>query len=135
LWLGSGIEETFPPDPEPQVRIRLLPPLSLSQRGPADAVGQSRALAGAGAGAGKTKTGRLWTYVRDERPFGGPRPPAALFFYSADCKDERPQAHLKEFRGVIHADGYAGFYELFAGGRIFEVGCWAHVRATERLPA
>src|SRR5437763_5099075 len=79
-------------------------------------------------GTGKTKTGRLWTYVRDERPFVGSRPPAALFFYSPDRKGEHPQAHLKDFRGVIHADGYAGFNELFVGGRIVEAGCWAHVR-------
>jgi transposase len=79
-------------------------------------------------GTGKTKTGRLWTYVRDERPFGGARPPAALFFYSPDRKGEHPQAHLRDFRGVIHADGYAGFNELFIGGRIVEAGCWAHVR-------
>ena len=79
-------------------------------------------------GTGKTKTGRLWAYVRDERPFAGSRKPAALFFYSPDRKGEHPQAHLKEFRGVIHADGYAGFNELFAGGRIVEAGCWAHVR-------
>ena len=78
--------------------------------------------------AGKTKTGRLWTYVRDERPFAGARPPTALFFYSPDRKGEHPQAHLKDFRGVIHADGYAGFNELFVGGRIVEAGCWAHVR-------
>jgi hypothetical protein len=58
-------------------------------------------------GTGKTKTGRLWTYVRDERPFAGAQPPAALFFYSPDRKGEHPQAHLKEFRGVIHADGGA----------------------------
>jgi transposase len=79
-------------------------------------------------GTGKTKTGRLWTYVRDERPFAGTRPPAALFFYSPDRKGEHPRAHLKDFRGVIHADGYAGFNELFVGGRIVEAGCWAHVR-------
>lgn len=79
-------------------------------------------------GTGKTKTGRLWTYVRDERPFAGARPPAALFFYSPDRKGEHPQAHLTDFRGVIHADGYAGFNELFTGGRIVEAACWAHVR-------
>src|SRR3954453_11303106 len=79
-------------------------------------------------GTGKTKTGRLWTYVRDERPFAGSRPPAALFFYSPDRKGEHPQAHLKDFRGVIHVDGYAGFNELFAGGQIAEAACWAHVR-------
>jgi transposase len=79
-------------------------------------------------GTGKTKTGRLWTYVRDERPFTGSRPPAALFFYSPDRKGEHPRTHLKDFRGVIHADGYAGFNELFVGGWITEAGCWAHVR-------
>ena len=79
-------------------------------------------------GTGKTKTGRLWVYVRDERPFAGVRPPAALFFYSPDRKGEHPRAHLKAFRGIIHADGYAGFNELFAGNRILEAACWAHVR-------
>ena len=66
-------------------------------------------------GTGKTKTGRLWVYVRDERPFAGAQPPAALFRYSADRKGEHPRTHLKAFTGVIHADGYAGFNELFAG--------------------
>jgi transposase len=79
-------------------------------------------------GTGKTKTGRLWTYVRDERPFAGSRPPAALFHYSPDRKGEHPRAHLEGFRGVIHADGYAGFNELFTDGKILEAGCWAHVR-------
>ena len=79
-------------------------------------------------GTGKTKTGRLWTYVRDERPFAGSCPPAALFFYSPDRKGEHPRSHLKDFRGVIHADGYAGFNELFVGNRIAEAACWAHVR-------
>lgn len=79
-------------------------------------------------GAGKTKTGRLWTYVRDERPHDGKRPPAAVFFYSADRKGEHPIAHLKNFTGVLHADGYAGFNGLYQGGRIVEAACWAHVR-------
>jgi transposase len=78
-------------------------------------------------GTGKTKTGRLWTYVRDERPFAGSRPPAALFFYSPDRKGEHPKAHLQDFRGVIHADGYSGFNGLFAGNQITEAACWAHV--------
>lgn len=79
-------------------------------------------------GTGKTKTGRLWVYVRDERPFAGARPPAALFRYSVDRKGEHPRAHLNAFTGVIHADGYSGFNELFAGNRILEAACWAHVR-------
>lgn len=79
-------------------------------------------------GTGKTKTGRLWTYVRDERPYGGERPPAAVFFYSADRKSERPWAHLNDFTGVLHADGYAGFKGLYQGNRIVESACWAHVR-------
>jgi len=70
----------------------------------------------------------VWTYVRDERPFAGKRPPAAVFFYSPDRKGEHPRDHLEAFRGVIHADGYAGFNELFAGNRIAEAACWAHVR-------
>jgi transposase len=86
----------------------------------------------------RLRGGRL--YVRDERSFAGSRPPAALFFYSPDRKGEHPRAHLKDFRGVIHADGEAcpragrtpdpgaGFNELFVGGRIVEAGCWAHVR-------
>jgi hypothetical protein len=76
-------------------------------------------------GTGRTKTGRLWVYVRDERPFAGARPPAALLHYSVDRKGEHPRARLKEFTGVIHADGYAGFNELFAGNRITEAACWA----------
>jgi transposase len=76
---------------------------------------------------GKTKTGRLWTHVRDKRPFAGARPPAALFCYSPDRKGEHPRVHLYDFCGVIHADGYAGFNNLFTGGRIVEAGCWAHV--------
>lgn len=79
-------------------------------------------------GLGKTKTGRLWVYVRDERPWGGERTPAAAYFYSPDRKGERPREHLKEFRGVLHADGYAGFNALFAGNAIAEAACWAHVR-------
>jgi transposase len=79
-------------------------------------------------GAGKTKTGRLWTYVRDERPHQGERPPAAMFFYSPDRKGEWPVSHLKDFSGVLHADGYAGFKGLYERGRVVEAACWAHVR-------
>jgi transposase len=79
-------------------------------------------------GTGKTKTGRLWSYGRDERPLAGARPPAALFVDSPDRKGEHPHAHLKDFRGITHDHGYAGFNELFGSGRIAEAGCWAHVR-------
>jgi transposase len=79
-------------------------------------------------GRGSTKTGRLWAYVRDERPHGGTRPPAAMFFYSPDRKGEHPQDHLKSFTGVLHADGYAGFNAVFAADKATEAACWAHVR-------
>src|SRR5579875_283866 len=79
-------------------------------------------------GLGKTKTGRLWVYVRDERPWGGARAPAAAYFYSPDRKGERPRGHLADFKGVLHADGYAGFNALFEGNAIAEAACWAHVR-------
>jgi transposase len=78
-------------------------------------------------GLGRTKTGRLWVYVRDERPHGGKRPSAAAYLYSPDRKGEHPQAHLKTFKGFLHADGYAGFNALFDGD-VVEVACWAHVR-------
>ena len=79
-------------------------------------------------GTGKTKAGRLWTYVRDERPYNGSRAPAAIYFYSPDRKGEHPQKHLKSFKGVLHADGYAGFNAIFERGAITEAACWAHVR-------
>ena len=79
-------------------------------------------------GLGKTKTGRLWTYVRDGRPWGSDQPPAAVFFYSADRKGEHPQSHLKNFRGILHADGYAGFNAIFERPEVYEAACWAHVR-------
>jgi transposase len=79
-------------------------------------------------GLGKTKTGRLWTYVRDERPAAGEVAPAVWFAYSADRKGEHPQRHLQDFRGILQADGYAGFSKIYDGGRVLEAACWAHVR-------
>lgn len=79
-------------------------------------------------GRGKTKTGRLWTYVRDERPYGSHAPPAAWYRYSEDRKGARPQAHLKDYKGFLHADGYAGYERLYTQGTITEVACLAHVR-------
>src|SRR5476649_1677959 len=79
-------------------------------------------------GNGKTKTGRLWTYVRDDRPAGDETPPGVWFAYSSDRKGEHPQAHLSKFQGTLQADGYAGFEQIYATGRIQEAACWAHVR-------
>lgn len=79
-------------------------------------------------GNGKTRTGRLWTYVRDDRPAGDATPPAVWFGYSPDRKGEHPQTHLKHFTGILQADGYAGFAKLYDAGAIREAACWAHVR-------
>ena len=79
-------------------------------------------------GTGKTKTARLWAYARDERPWAGDAPPAAWYRFSTDRKAERPGDHLKEFEGWMHADGYAGFEELYRSGRVREVACMAHIR-------
>lgn len=79
-------------------------------------------------GQGKTKIGRLWTYVRDDRPAGDKAPPAVWFAFSPDRKGEHPGRHLKEFRGTLQADAYAGFEKLYENGRIQEAACWAHVR-------
>ena len=81
---------------------------------------------------GKTRTGRLWTYVRDDRPFAGPGPPAAVFFYSRDRGGEHPERHLAGYAGLMQADAYAGFNRLYEVNRkpgpITEAACWAHGR-------
>ena len=79
-------------------------------------------------GNGKTKLGRLWTYVRDDRPAGDSIPPAVWFAYSPDRRGEHPRQHLRGFSGILQADAYAGFHHLYEGGRIQEAACWAHVR-------
>src|SRR6202162_621726 len=79
-------------------------------------------------GNGKTKTGRLWTYVRDDRPWGDKTPPAVWFAYTPDRKGEHPIAHLSEFTGTLQADGYAGYEAVYKGGRVKEAACMAHVR-------
>ena len=79
-------------------------------------------------GNGKTKTGRLWTYVRDDRPAGDTAAPSVWFSYSPDRKGEHPQQHLRHFAGILQADAYAGFNQLYENGRIQEAACWAHVR-------
>jgi len=79
-------------------------------------------------GAGKTRTARVWTYVRDERPWSGDAPPAAWYQFSVDRKGKRTAGHLANYEGWMHADGYAGFEELYRSGRIKEVACLAHIR-------
>jgi transposase len=79
-------------------------------------------------GRGKTKTGRLWTYVRDDRPAGGRDPPGVWYRYSPDRKAQHPQAHLRAFHGILQADAYSGFAALYQDERILEAACWAHAR-------
>jgi transposase len=81
-------------------------------------------------GNGKTKLGRLWTYVRDDRPSGSTDPPAVLFRYSPDRKGKHPCEHLRDFRGILQADGYAGFNGLYDRPEHppLEAACWAHAR-------
>ena len=81
---------------------------------------------------GKTVTGRLWTYVRDDAPFGGPDPPAALFHYSRDRSGEHPERHLAGYAGILQSDAYAGYGGLSkperSPGPVREALCWAHAR-------
>ena len=81
---------------------------------------------------GKADTARAWVYVRDDRPFGGTEPPAAIFYYSRDRGGQHPQAHLTGYAGILQADAYGGYGKLYEAGRspgvILEAGCWAHAR-------
>jgi transposase len=80
----------------------------------------------------KTRTGRLWTYVRDDRPFGGPSPPAAIFYYSSDREGVHPNRHLASYAGILQADAYGGYNDLYKADRrpgpITEAACWSHGR-------
>ncbi len=81
---------------------------------------------------GKTDTARLWTYVRDDRPFGGATPPAAVFYYSRDRAGEHPQRHLAGYSGILQADAYSGYGRLYephrSPGPVEEAACWSHAR-------
>ena len=79
-------------------------------------------------GRGRTKTGRLWVYVRDDRPAASRDPPAVWYRYSPDRKGVHPQKHLAPFTGILQADAYAGYAPLYAAGSIVEAACWAHSR-------
>lgn len=84
-----------------------------------------RVLGGKGS---KARTGRLWVYVRDDRPGAGQAPPAVWFQYSADRQGEHPARHLKNWHGILQADAFAGYNQLYASGRIVEAACWSHAR-------
>ena len=81
---------------------------------------------------GKTDIGRCWVYVRDDKPFGEPSPPAAMFYYSHDRKGEHPQVHLAQYAGLFQADAFDGYRKLYQSGRspgpIREAACWVHAR-------
>ena len=81
---------------------------------------------------GKTDLGRCWVYVRDDRPFGGPAPPAAMFYYSRDRGGAHPVRHLADYAGILQADAYSGYNKLYEADRrpgpIIEAGCWVHAR-------
>ena len=81
---------------------------------------------------GKTHTGGCWVYVRDDRPFGGSAPPAAVFYYSRDRAGAHPQRHLETYAGILQADAYGGYNKLYEAGRrpgpIQEAACWVHAR-------
>jgi transposase len=81
---------------------------------------------------GKTDTGRCWVYVRDDLPFGGAAPPAAMFYYSRDRGGEHPEAHLANYAGILQADAYSGYAKLYEAdrkpGTILEAACWGHAR-------
>ena len=79
-------------------------------------------------GRGRTKTGQLWAYARDDRPWGGTDPPGVAYLYAPDRKAERPITHLAGFKGVLQVDGYGGYRVLAARGDVELAFCWSHVR-------
>ena len=79
-------------------------------------------------GQGKTRTGRMWVYVRDDRPAASTDAPAAWYRYSPDRKGEHPRSHLSRFSGILQADAYGGWNGLYDTGRVTEAACWAHAR-------
>jgi hypothetical protein len=80
-------------------------------------------------GRSRTKTGRLWVYTRDDRPWAGPEPLAAVYFFRPGRSTERPAVHPGGFSGILHVDGYAGFERRTASGKVTLAACWAHIRS------
>jgi len=79
-------------------------------------------------GRGRTKTGQLFAYARDDRPWGGADPPGVAYVYAPDRKAQRPIAHLAGFRGVLQVDGYGGYKVMAERGEVRLAFCWSHVR-------
>ena len=79
-------------------------------------------------GRGRTKTGQLWAYARDDRPWGGSDPPGAVYVYAPDRKSERPLSHLDGFTGILQVDGYVGYRALAERNTVQLAFCWSHVR-------
>ena len=79
-------------------------------------------------GRGRTKTGQLWAYARDDRPWGGTDPPGVVYVYAPDRKAERPINHLTGFTGILQVDGYAGYRTMAERGHVKLAFCWSHVR-------
>lgn len=117
-WVGGAAWWLEP------VRVRIAEHVRAAQRVHAD----DTVLPVLDPGRGRTRTGRLWVYARDDRPWGGEAPPAVVYLYSPDRRAERPAQHLARFRGLLQVDGYAGFGALAVRGDILLAACWAHVR-------
>ncbi len=86
-------------------------------------------------GRGRTKTGQLWAYARDDRPWGGAGPPMVAYVYAADRKAERPDIHLGDFAGILQVDGYGGYTALAKrrGQQLSLAFCWSHVRRNSMI--
>lgn len=81
-----------------------------------------------GGACSSTKTGRLWVYVRDDRPSADVAPAAVWFPFSPNRRGEHPTRHLEDFSGILQADAFAGFHQLYDSGRVVEAACWSHAR-------
>lgn len=128
-WCGQGVRVLEPL--VERIRANILASDRLhADDTPVRVLDRSKRIDGIGKG---VKEGRIWTYVRDDRPWGSTAPPGAAYFFSVDRKGENPQRHLAGFSGILQADAYSGFKALYAPDasgkpRIREAACWAHLR-------
>ena len=134
-WCGQGVRVLAPL--VERIRANILASDRLhADDTPVRVLDPSKRIDGVGKG---VKEGRIWTYVRDDRPWGNPAPPGAAYFFSVDRKGEHPQRHLAGFSGILQADACSGFKALYAPDasgklRIREAACWAHLRRDFRCP-